>query len=173
VNPWHMEAVTQAEHIQAQGSWGCPRKAGVRVKLRSKPVTNPGVKVKLDLRRPKTPPEVLRARDRKYRRTYRALYPDQWRLLRRAQRARYRARLKEAGLLAEAPVSNNTPQAVKRREYKRRYRERHPEKWRATRRQQKARYQARQRRALVNLLPGLGVKCWSNRTCALSELSFW
>jgi hypothetical protein len=37
VNPWHMEAVTQSEHTKAhkaQGTWGPPHKAGVRVKLR-------------------------------------------------------------------------------------------------------------------------------------------
>src|SRR5258705_7779709 len=89
VNPWHMEAVTQSEHTKAHRII-----RGVEVKLRFRL----GVKVKLNLRPPKLAPEVLRARKREYRKTYRTLYPDKWRLLKRAQRARYRARLKEKRL---------------------------------------------------------------------------
>ena len=84
-----MEAVTQSEHTKAHRII-----RGVEVKLRFRL----GVKVKLNLRPPKLAPEVLRARKREYRKTYRTLYPDKWRLLKRAQRARYRARLKEKRL---------------------------------------------------------------------------
>lgn len=64
VNPWHMKAVTPAEHIEVQGTWGRP-------------------KLSLDERR---------SREREYRRTYRLRYPDKYRDRTRTQHARYRAR---------------------------------------------------------------------------------
>jgi hypothetical protein len=124
-NPWHMKPVTYAEHAAAHGGHlGTPA-------ADSSPEA-------LEVRK-----ERDRERERAYRARSRALYPDKWREKRRAQRARYRQRQREAGLMGEAPVKSPAPEAVKRREYKRRYREEHPEKWQAARRAQKARYQAR------------------------------
>jgi hypothetical protein len=90
VNPWHMKAVTQAEHVQEHESWGWgARKPGVRIKLRLTQSKPKGVKVKI-----RFPP----------------------------------------------PVINQSPEAVKRREAKRRYKEKHREKYLAARRAQKVRY---------------------------------
>jgi hypothetical protein len=81
VNPWHLEAVTQSEHMKAQGVWGGPPKPGVRVKLR-------------------------------------------------------------IGRLVQ-PITNDSPQAEKRRAYKRRYRQEHRAEWLKAKQHSNARYRAR------------------------------
>jgi hypothetical protein len=56
----------------------------------------------------------------------------------KAQKARYRARLREKRALLPVQPVDNSPEAVKRREAKRRYKERHSEKWLAARRDTKS-----------------------------------